>query len=159
MIASNTATILTMENDANDRGKSDSDAISVASVYPSVASASAGVSQSSPKCSTIVPPIPPSKEKKPTSDETLNIYDTGLEDRSYGVVNYMVWSQINVFFGVIILGIVAILMSKYTTKLAKDGKLKKAKILSKITLGFNIFITILFTGALVFLLAYFTEIR
>ena len=148
-----------MENDANNRGKSNSDAISIASVCPSLTSAPAGVSQPAPKCTTIVPPIQSLKAKNPTPDETPTISNNEYEDRRYGVVNYIVWSQINIFFGVIIFGIIAILMSKYTTKLAKDGKLRKAKILSKITLGFNIFVTILFTGLLVFLLAYFTEIR
>ncbi|UJR35586.1 hypothetical protein I4U23_028338 [Adineta vaga] len=104
-------------------------------------------------------PIQLSEEKKSASEDKSTVFSTTSEIGEGTITDYMIWSQINILFGAIILGIFAILLSIYTKQLAERDYLRKAKIMSRITLGVNIFITIVFIGAVVFLVAYFTEIK
>jgi hypothetical protein len=75
------------------------------------------------------------------------------------IFDYLIWSQINLLFGAIILGIPAVLLSMQTRKFKREVNVRGAKLLSKFSLIFNIFINVVFMGAMVFLLGYYSGFK
>lgn len=69
--------------------------------------------------------------------------------------DYLVWSIINVFVGGFILGIIAVLLSIQTRNRKLIGDIQGARSMSKVTLIFNILITIVSFCLTAFLIVYF----
>ena len=82
---------------------------------------------------------------------------TTMSAESVDISEYMVWSTVNLFVGAIILGIPSIILSKLTRRFKRQDNLKVSKILSTITLAYNIFVSIAALIGLVFLVTYYTS--
>ncbi|CAF1268886.1 unnamed protein product [Adineta steineri] len=68
--------------------------------------------------------------------------------------DYMIWSIINIFLGGLVLGIPAVWLSMVTRDRKQQGDIEGARTMSKITLAFNIIITVLFFILAAFLILY-----
>jgi hypothetical protein len=76
--------------------------------------------------------------------------------------DYMVWSIANVFLGGFLLGFIPVYLSMQTKKRKQEGDIERARTMSRITLIFNILITILFfilTAFAIIYFLYFVSIR
>ena len=68
--------------------------------------------------------------------------------------DYMVWSIVNIFLGALMFGLVAVLLSIQTRTRKETGDLLGARRMSKITLLFNVFTTLISFAAAAFLIVY-----
>ena len=68
--------------------------------------------------------------------------------------DYMAWSIVNIFFGGILLGVLAVLLSIQTRARKEAGDLLGARLMSKITLIVNVFTTLISFAAAAFLTIY-----
>ena len=99
-------------------------------------------------------PVPVTETQTPEEDIPINA--DGFPRETVGIFDYLVWSQINLVLGGIVLGIPGFLIALQTRKYKRDNNIENAKVFSRIGLVFNIIVSFLFTCGMIFLLNYYS---
>lgn len=74
-----------------------------------------------------------------------------------GIYEYTVWSRMNVVLGALVLGIFSVILSLLTRKYKRKGDVKISKILSTMTLAWNIFVNVVGLIGGIFLITYYND--
>jgi hypothetical protein len=89
--------------------------------------------------------------------QELFVSDDDMPPETAHILDYTIWSRINVLLGAIVLGIIPLLLSIHRLKRANN--VAQAKKWSSVNLGLNIFVSLVFAGAMLFLLTTYTTLR
>lgn len=111
---------------------------------------SAPLPNTNPKESKPVP-IAQQTSKNQSNDAETIPYEMG------GIFDYMIWSLINLVIGAFVFGILSIILSLLTRKYKRLGDVRAARVFSRITLAWNIFVSFLALVGGVFLITYYNN--
>jgi hypothetical protein len=99
-------------------------------------------------------PSPVAETQTPDQDVLNNTDDFPSETAD--IFDYMVWAQLNLILGGIVLGIPGFLIALQTRKYKRDNNVRDAKIFSKIGLVFNIIVSFLFMCSMIYVINHYT---
>lgn len=116
------------------------------------------ITPSAPVPTTVKPPQPRPLIQPNLPRPQMPIDPNGYPPETADIFDYKTWAIVNLVLGAIILGIPGMFFAVLTKKYKLKGDAKIAHILSRCTLGTNIFISFLFMCGMVGLITYYNGI-